>query len=173
PANATDLDRAAEQLQKLNPQAVILAAPTISSAAFVQAYQRLRTGTPFYALSWVNPTTLQEFLGPEAIRWVAVSALVPSPYNPTAAVARDFVGTLKKFRDEPPSYASMEGYLAARMLVEALRSSSDLGPSALRRTLESFRGDMGGMTLRLEGAGQRASRFVELGVFSSSGKLVN
>lgn len=173
PDNGGDIDRAAEQLAKLQPQAIILATPTINSAAFVQAYQRGRTGTAFYALSWVNPQTMQEVLGAEAVRWVAVSSLVPSPYNPTSPVARDFVATLKKYRDEPPSFASMEGYMAARMLVEGLRSASEAGPTALRRSLDDFRADLGGIVLRLSGDNKRASKYIDMAVFSTNGKLIN
>jgi hypothetical protein len=43
---------------------------------------------------------MAEFLGPRQVRWIAVSARVPSPYNPTAPIAREFVQTLARFRDE-------------------------------------------------------------------------
>ncbi|QDQ26161.1 ABC transporter substrate-binding protein [Chitinimonas arctica] len=172
-SSQANMAQAVEQLAASQPQAVILAAPTISSAAFVQAYQRKHPGTPFYALSWINPQTLQEFLGSEAVRWVAVSALVPSPYNPTSAVAREFLGALKKYRDEPASFASMEGYMAARLLVEGLQAAGSVSPLALRRALDDFRSDMGGVPLRLDGKTRRASRYVEMAVFSSGGKLVN
>ncbi|GLR11390.1 branched chain amino acid ABC transporter substrate-binding protein [Chitinimonas prasina] len=173
-SNSLEVDSAADTLASINPQAIILAAPTIASAAFVQAYQQRRPGTAFYALSWINPQTLQEFLGPEAARWVAISALVPSPYNPTSAVAREFVGTLKKYRDEPPSYASMEGYMAARMLVDALRKSGgDASPFKLHQSLASYRSDMGGVRLQLDSTRRRALSLVDLAVFTSGGRLVN
>lgn len=172
PTDSIEVEAAAVRLAASNPQGVILAAPTVSSAAFVRAYQALRPGTQFYALSWVNPQTLREFLGPEAVRGVAVSALVPSPYNPLSPIAREFVATLKKYRDEPPSYASLEGYMAARMLADNLRAAGGEGGAPLRRALDGYHADVGGAVLSLRG-GQRASRYVDMAVFSAAGLLVN
>lgn len=172
-SEASNVEQAAATLLRTQPQAVLLAAPTIASAAFVQAYQRQQPGTAFYAVAGINPQTLREFLGGEAARWVAVSALVPSPYNPTTPLAREFVATLKQYRDEPPSHSSLEGFAAAKLLVSALEQAGDISPAGLRSALEKLRTDLGGLPLRLDGDNRRASRYGDMAVISADGKLVN
>ncbi|MDK2125554.1 ABC transporter substrate-binding protein [Parachitinimonas caeni] len=171
--NSTEVGKEARLVAQSNPDAVILAAPTLTSAAFVRACQALRPGTQFFALSWINPQTLAEFVGSQNVRWVAISALVPSPYNPVTPVARDFVQTLAKYRDEAPNYASFEGYLSAKMLVEALKKARDGNSTALKLALDNTNLDLGGMQLRMAPGNRRASRYVEMGVFSNAGRLVN
>jgi ABC-type branched-subunit amino acid transport system substrate-binding protein len=166
---STDVERAAAEMAKAEPQIIILAAPTIASADFVRAYQALRSGTQFLAISSVNPQTLREFLG-DAVRWVGVSTVVPSPYNPQTPIAHEFVSTLKKYRDEPPSYASFEGYLSAKMLVENLRKSGEQD-GALAKSLDHFEADWGGMVVSLRKT-HRALRYVDLAVFTEGGKMV-
>lgn len=167
--NTVDVERAAAKMAEANPQLIILAAPTIASADFVRAYQALRTGTQFLAVSSVNPQTLREFLG-DGVRWVGVSTVVPSPYNPQSPIAREFVNTLKKYRDEPPNYASFEGYLSARMLAENLRMAGDQD-GGLSKSLDHFEADWGGLPVSLRKAA-RALRYVDLAVFADGGKLI-
>jgi ABC-type branched-subunit amino acid transport system substrate-binding protein len=167
--NSNDIERAAAKMASTSPQLIILAAPTIASAEFVRAFQALRSGVQFLAVSSVNVQTLREFLGEDA-RWVGVSTVVPSPYNPKTPIAREFVATLKKYRDEPPSYASFEGYLAAKMLAENLRKAGDQD-GGLAKSLDHFEADWGGVNVSLR-KGARALRYVDLAVFSDGGKMV-
>ncbi|MBV8660318.1 MAG: ABC transporter substrate-binding protein [Burkholderiales bacterium] len=167
--NAGDPDKAAEQVARVNPQAIILAAPTLESAQFVKAYQTLRSGVQFFAMSWVNPQTVREFLGPEGVRWVGVSTVVPSPYNATTPIAREFIAALSKFRDEPPTFASMEGYMSARLLAENLRSKD---AASLGKALGDYAADWGGVQVSLRN-GRRGLQSVDLSVFSSGGGLLN
>ncbi|WP_374351497.1 ABC transporter substrate-binding protein [Chitinimonas sp.] len=168
--SSTDIERAAAKMAESNPQVIILAAPTIASADFVRAFQALRSGTQFLAVSSINPQTLREFLG-DGVRWVGVSTVVPSPYNTNSPVVREYVNTLKKYRDEPPSYASFEGYLSARLLAENLRKSGDQD-GALARSLDRFDADWGGLALSARKS-SRALRFVDLAIFSDGGKMVH
>lgn len=173
-SNGSNLAAVLRQVESANPQAIILAAPTIASANFVREYQKTRSATQFFSLSWVNHQTLIEMLGPKNARWVAVTTLVPSPYNPTTEIAREFVRNLKQYRDEPPSYSSMEGYIAARVMVEAIKSSRSYSPAAIRQALEATRSlNLGGYALNFDNAARRGSRLVDLAVFSSRGTLLN
>ena len=43
---------------------------------------------------------------------------------------REFNKALRKFRDEPPSHLALEGYIAAKAMVEALRSGLNGRPQA-------------------------------------------
>lgn len=162
---------AAQNMARQAPQAVILAAPTLASALFAREMQAELPGTRFFALSSVNHQTLLELLGPKDAQGIAVTALTPSPFNPLTPIARDYVRHMKQFRDEPVSYASLEGYIAARVLVEGLRNARPGQPGPLFAGLHSL--DLGGYSLNLDPGNGPASRFVDLLVFSGQGRLLN
>ena len=174
PADSGDVEGAVASILRGKPQVVILAAPTLASASFVQSYLKRSPGTQFYALSSINHQTLHEFLGDSDSQWVAVTTLTPSPYTPTTAVAREFVRVLKQYRDEPPSYSAMEGYIAARMLVEVLKTSHDLTPAGIHHAIETMAPrELGGFTVDFHHGTQRGTHFVDVAVFSHTGTMVN
>ena len=67
---AINIGDAAEHMAAKQPQAVILAAPTLASAQFVRELRARLPGTQFFALSSVNHQTMLEFLGPQAAQGV-------------------------------------------------------------------------------------------------------
>lgn len=161
---------AASAMAEQQPQAVILAAPTIASAQFVRECQQLMPGTQFFALSSVNHQTLLEFLGPKQAQGIAVTALTPSPYNPVTPVARDYVKHLKQFRDEAVSYASLDGYISAKALVEGLKQGSKGGSyQAAFANLKPL--ELGGYQVNFSAG--NSSNFVDVLVFSQQGRLMN
>lgn len=168
---AINIGDAAEHMAAKQPQAVILAAPTLASAQFVRELRARLPGTQFFALSSVNHQTMLEFLGPQAAQGVAVTALTPSPYNPVTPVAREYVKHLKQFRDEAVSYASIDGYISARVLVEGLKSAHNGNYLAAFAGLPQI--DVGGHVVNLHPKTGATAGFVDVLVFSQQGRLVN
>lgn len=167
-----NIQLAANAIAAQQPQAVILAAPTIASAQFVREFQQLLPGTQFFALSSVNHQTLLEFLGPKQAQGIAVTALTPSPYNPVTPVARDYVRHLKQFRDEAVSYASIDGYISAKVLVEGLKNGSKSGNyQAAYAAMKPM--DVGGYHVNINPKSGQAGHFVDVLVFSQQGRLMN
>lgn len=165
----------AQQIFKTQPQAVVLAAPTIASANFIREYRKLSPGTQFFALSSINHQTLLEFLGsPKTAQGVAVTTLAPSPFNPVSPIAREHVRAMKTYRDEAPSYASLEGYIAAKYLVDALKNSKSSDPATVSHAIAATRKlDLGGYLVEFNGNSRRGSRYIDLAVFTGSGTLTN
>ncbi|MDQ5889331.1 MAG: Peripla 6 protein [Pseudomonadota bacterium] len=160
---------AAQTMAQQQPQAVILAAPTMASAQFVRECQQLLPGTQFFALSSVNHQTLLEFLGPKQAQGIAVTALTPSPYNPVTPIARDYVKHWQQFRDEAVSYASIDGYISARALVEGLKLGSKGGSyQAAFANMKPL--ELGGYQVNFNAG---SSNFVDVLVFSQQGRLMN
>ena len=128
-------------------------------------------GTQFFALSSVNHQTLLELLGPKDAQGIAVTALTPSPFNPLTPIAR----RLRPSHETVPRRAGvvcpLEGYIAARVLVEGLRNARPGQPGPLFAGLYSL--DLGGYSLNLDPGNGPASRFVDLLVFSGQGRLLN
>ncbi|MBB5017041.1 ABC-type branched-subunit amino acid transport system substrate-binding protein [Chitinivorax tropicus] len=169
------INQSVKEIWQAKPQAVILAAPTIATANFVREYRKVSPGTMFFALSSINHQTLQEFLGtPQAAQGIAVTTVIPSPSNPTTAIAREHIKAMKIYRDEAPSYATLEGFIAAKYLVEALRKAGSQDPQQVAKALTTTRHlDLGGYLLDFSSDAKRGSRYVDLAVFSRSGVLTN
>ncbi len=168
-----ELIRAARHIANQGAQAVLVATPTISAATFVAELKSLRPGTMVYAMSEVNHNTLIEYLGsPQAAQGIVISALTPSPYYTGTPIAREHARLMKQFRDEPPSHASLEGFIAAQILVRALKSGG-FTPEALSRNLAQLGNiDLGGYKANLSNE-TAASSYVDVVVVSGKGQLLN
>ena len=70
------------------------------------------------------------------------------------------------------SYTSLEGYIAARVFVEALRRGGDASRDALIRALEGLRSlDVGGFSVSFAPDNHNGSKFVEMTVLNKNGEV--
>ena len=128
----------------------------------------------FFALSVVGLKALHAELGAEAAG-IAISQVVPFPDNATAPVVREM-------KQLPPemlpaagvTYTTLEGYIAAKVMVEALRrAGAALSREKLVAALESMRDyDVGGYPVNYAGGNHLGSRFAEVTIVSKSGRLM-
>ncbi|WP_341678545.1 ABC transporter substrate-binding protein [Niveibacterium sp. SC-1] len=125
--DAARLDKEAEAVLKLQPQAVVILADTIPTALLARALRARDPGLFVCATSGVDQNSLREVMGPAVAAGIVLSRVVPDPVRSTAPAVREFVRAFATNYDETPTPANLEGYLAARVLVEGLRRA---GPSA-------------------------------------------
>lgn len=116
-----DAAQAAATVRAARPQAVFVLGDTGVVGNFVRQFPFKSLGVTVGALSLVNSTALLEIAGPAAARGVVITQVVPSPERESVPVVREHVRAMKKFRDEPPSQMTLEGFIAAKTMVEALR----------------------------------------------------
>jgi branched-chain amino acid transport system substrate-binding protein len=100
---------------------------------------------------------------------------VPNPYKATAPIAMDFKRRMASLGIDPvrANFASLEGYIVARIVGEGLRrAGKDPQRKDLVRGLEGLRrADLGGFMVDF-GPGQReGSRFVDLSLIGSDGRI--
>ncbi len=163
---------AAETIAQDKPQAVLVAADTLAVAQFFKRYRALDQGAFLCATSQVNVRTLSAALGTSAARGLVISQVVPDPAS-FSDLTRQHKKLMERMADEPASHATLEGFLAAKALVEVLRRNRDNPTAAgmqqaLRR---DGRVDLGGYDLDFSRS-PRASSFVELTVVSRDGRLL-
>lgn len=153
------------------PEAIVLGADYVASARFVEAIRQADYAGLFYTLSTVGGNALMERLGAHAAG-VSVTQVVPFPWSSSSPVGRSFQAFCVRHLLEP-SFASMEAYLAATLLVDALRRARDITPARLAETLDNLPPrDFGGFVGAFYGKARRAPAQVDLTVFSRSGKFV-
>ena len=174
PANDLKVDAAVSAIIAAQPQTLLLAANTPVAGAVIKALRAKNQSALIFATSTVDAEQLVAALGPLAAG-VSVAQGVPNPYKAVTPIARDFQARIKSLGIDAAraNFASLEGYIVARVVVEGLRRTNK-NPSRqdLVRGLESLqRLDLGGFLIEF-GAGQReGSRFVELSLIDSDGRI--
>jgi branched-chain amino acid transport system substrate-binding protein len=125
----------------------------------------------------VNPQVLVSLLPAGMARGIGVAQVVPNPGAMKFAIVREYQSMIKQYggKDMAPTHIGLEGYLAGKLLVEALqRTGRNPKKGALSHTLERFDNhDMGGFHVGFSPTNRGGSDFVELGVINGQGKLLN
>lgn len=170
---SADVSAAVPVLLASNPQAMVLAANPTASAAFVRAARKAGYNGTFYTVSTVGGQVLLDQLGTLAVG-ISVAQVVPFPWNGGTPISREFLA-FATARKITPDFASMEGYVAARWLTEALirAKTHEATPVALAAALERMPPtNLGGFPLAFSTETRSASSFVELTVVSSALKFL-
>lgn len=106
---------------------------------------------------------------------MVVTQVVPSPFKTSHPLAREFQAALQKEGASlQPDYSSMEGYLAARVVSEALKSASAAGRlqrDGLVAALEAMNGQqVVGFPIAFRAQAGKP-RFVEQSMLTGDGKV--
>jgi ABC-type branched-subunit amino acid transport system substrate-binding protein len=169
--NSEDISKAVEAIAKVNPQAVVMVTLYKPTAAMVKAMRKANQSPMFMTLSPVGPEQLTQELGNDA-RGIGISQVMPYPWNDTVAIVKEYQHLLGK--QTPYSYMSLEGFVIAKMAVEAIRKAGgkDLTREKLVSALESMNQDLGGYRLGFSPNNHGGSQFVQLTVIGPGGKLI-
>jgi len=173
-ANTTKVSDAAEQFIAAKPQAIIMVSSGAAAGAFIEAYRSSGGTAQLLAHSGTEIEQLSQRLGEEQMAGVVIAQVTPSPYKINGRLTKEFSDTAKAQKiDTPVSYAMMEGYIAARVIVEAVRRQgarpSREGMAAALNTMDNF--DMGGFSVAFKPTQRTGSRYVELSIVNSTGKI--
>lgn len=172
--NSLDVADAVKAISPKNPDAVIMVTLYKPTAAFVTAMRKAGQQPQFMTLSPVGADLLVKEMGPEA-RGIGISQVMPYPWNDTTPVVRDYQKAVTAHaKHSNYSYYGIEGYLNARLVVEALRRSGrDLSREKYIDTLNSLSNlDLGGFRVGFSSANHSGSRFVDLSIIGSGGKVL-
>ena len=172
--NDLKVDAAVNAIVAAQPQALLVAANTPVAAAVIKALRAVNHSALIFTPSTVDAEQLVASLGPLAAG-VSVAQGVPNPYKAVTPIAREFQARIKSLGIDAAraNFASLEGYIVARVVVEGLRRANK-NPSRqdLVRGLESLqRLDLGGFVIDFGASQREGSRFVELSLIGSDGRI--
>lgn len=173
--NTDKVEEAVAKIKASDAQAIIMISVNKSTAAFVKRYRESGGGAQLYNISVVDPTELVKLAGLKNAHGLGISQVVPYPYMANMPVVREYQELLKKYAPkEMVNYTSFEEFVGAKVLVEALRRA---GPNPTRakvvKALESMGSyDTGGITVNYSPSNRIGSRYVEVTVIGSTGKLL-
>ena len=171
--NSVDVAKAVETINAAAPDAVVQIGAYKGCAAYIKAARAAGYGGVFYNVSFVGTQALSDELG-KAGAGVVVSQVMPSPYNNTRAVTREFNEAVRKTNGAVQvNFSSMEGFVAAKVMAEGLRRAGGRGGrEGLISALESISNQsFGGFQVDFSRTDHVASSFVELSMLTGDGRV--
>lgn len=172
--DANDAAAAASKIAAAAPEAVLLGTAGKPTVEFARLVRQERKGLQMYALSVMGTASTLKAMGADAVG-MTISQIVPLPNNRSTPVVRDFQNDWKALKgDVDASHLALEGYVNARVFVEALRRSGrNLSRSALIDAIWTIRRlDLGGYAVNFSENEPNASRFVELTMVARDGRFI-
>ncbi|MDX2217859.1 MAG: ABC transporter substrate-binding protein [Burkholderiales bacterium] len=171
--NTVDVSKSVASLSKANLQAVVMISAYKSCAAFIRAMKQADANPQFWNVSFVGSKALSDELGPEG-RGVQISQVVPFPWGSNSAVVKEYQKIISPDGQDIYNFSSLEGFLAAKVLVEGIRRAGrDLTRESLVTAMEKMgKVDLGGFTVNYSPTNREGSRFVDLTIISKNGKFM-
>ena len=172
--NTVDVAAAVKAIAKVDPQAVVMISAYKSCAAFIKAMRAAGSNPQFVNVSFVGSKALAQETGAEG-RGVVISQVVPFPWNYAAPVVKEYQQAFEaSAKREDFSWTSLEGFIAAKTLVEGLRRAGpDLTREHFIKAMETLRDyDLGGYSVTFTPVSHNGSKFVELTVIGKDGHFL-
>lgn len=172
--NTVDVAAAVKAIGPVEPQGVVMISAYKSCAAFIKAMRNAGYNPQFMNVSFVGSKALAHEAGP-AGRGVGISQVVPFPWNLSARVVKDYQQLLEASTGKQNfSFTSLEGFIAAKVLVEGLRRAGpDLTREKFITAMEQLRDfDVGGFTVTFTPTDHSGSKFVELTVIGKDERFL-
>jgi branched-chain amino acid transport system substrate-binding protein len=143
--NTVNVDDAVARLRglKIPVEAVVMVATYRASARFIEKTRDLYPMMIYTNVSFVGSTALADelmLLGPRYANGVIVTQVVPAIDSHASAILKYKTALAKYFPGAPPDYVSLEGYVAASVLLEGVkRAGRHLDTEKLIEGLETLR----------------------------------
>ena len=174
--NTTEVEAAVKTIGAAKPQAVIMIANTAASAEFVKQSRAAGYFAQFVALSVTDAAQVVSRIGADKAEGLVLTQVVPDPNSRAVPLIREVQDNFAKFapKDVTANHTFVEGYLGAKVLVEALRRAGQ-NPTRkkLRDTLEAMKNyDAGGVFITFSANRHAGSRFVDITILNRAGKLL-
>lgn len=153
------------------PEAIILGNNYVATAKFVRAVREAGFKGYFYTLSTVGSQGLVLSLG-ALVAGISVTQVVPFPLSDVSPASRLHRAFCERHGLQP-SFHSMEAWLSATMLVDALKRAKAFTATGIADALEAMPArDFGGFVGQWRASKPNPKAFVSLTVYNRDGKLI-
>ena len=136
-----DIEDALDKIQASHAQAVIMIGTYSPCAKFIKEARARRYNPLFHNVSFVGPDKLVQELG-DTGEGVLITQVVPPPTERVLLPACEQYSRLlaQHYPEDKPNFVSFEGFINARLLIEALRRAGrDISREGFIRALESIK----------------------------------
>ena len=172
--NTDNVTEAVKTLSAALPQAVIMISINKSSGAFISQFRDLAPGVQLFNISVVNPKELVRIATIDKARGVAIAQVMPYPFGTGIAVVKEYQKLMAKYAPGSEfTYASLEEFIGAKVLVEGLRrAGANPTREKVIKALESMTNyDAGGFKVSFSPTNRIGSRFVDITIIGRDGTL--
>jgi ABC-type branched-subunit amino acid transport system substrate-binding protein len=170
--NTVDVKKAVADINKVNPQAVVMISAYKSCAAYIKETRAAGQNPTFWNVSFVGSKALAKELDKEG-RGVQISQVMPFPWDSSVPVVKEYQRAMAEAKAEP-GWGTLEGFVAAKVMVEGLRRAGrNLTRENFVRAMESIHDyDLGGFKVSYGPGNRSGSQFVDLTIISKDQKFV-
>ena len=171
--NTVKVEEAVKTINASEPDAIVMVSAYTSCAEFIRQMRKAGSGATFYNVSFVGSKALADALGNEG-SGVAISQVVPFPWGTAVPVVKEYQQLAKKSGFADYNFSAMEGFLTAKVMVEALwRAGKNPTREGLVDALEKMQDvDLGGFYVGYSPKNHAGSRFVDLTIIGRNGKFL-
>jgi len=158
------------QLASAKPGFVIMIADTVNAGVFLKEFRKLAPQTFVAGSSLTNLTTLRQLAGGKAVEWTVFSQVVPNPNIGSSSIQLEHLNMMRKYRDEPVSALTLEGFTAAKSWLRLLPA----GKRAAGQGEYAIPGggfDIGGYMVGDVADSNHLSSYVDMALFNKSSGL--
>jgi branched-chain amino acid transport system substrate-binding protein len=175
PAGTVRITAAVDAFLKNQPQAILLVTSGSAAAGFIEQYRAGGGAAQLFAHSGADIEQLAKRLSEEQMQGVAIAQVTPSPYKISSRLAKEFNDLIAKTPDlgATVSYSMMEGFIAAKVIVEAVRRQGARptreGIATALDGMDYY--DLGGYAVSFKPNQRNGSRLVELSIITRDGRI--
>jgi ABC-type branched-subunit amino acid transport system substrate-binding protein len=171
-----DVETGVKQVLKGEPEVIILTTLYKATSDFIKLARKSGSTAQMVSNSFPGSSPLSKELGKDGVG-VVVAQVVPSPFGSASVlVVTEYRAAIEKFLGKPEySFTSLESYIAAKVVVEAMRrAGQNLNRETLMRSLDGMSSyDAGGYFVSFSPRDHNGSKFVDLTIIGKSLKFYN
>jgi ABC-type branched-subunit amino acid transport system substrate-binding protein len=171
--NTLKVEEAVKAIHGSEPDAIVMVGAYAACAEFIRQMRKTGSGATFYNVSFVGSKALADALGNDG-SGVAISQVVPFPWGTAVPVVKEYQSLAKKSGFADYNFSAMEGFLTAKVMVEALwRAGKNPTREGLVDALEKMQDvDLGGFYVSYSPKNHAGSKFVDLTIIGRNGKFL-
>ena len=158
------------QLASAKPGFVIMIADTVNAGVFLKEFRKLAPQTFVAGSSLTNLTTLRQLAGGKAVEWTVFSQVVPNPSIGSSSIQLEHLNMMRKYRDEPVSALTLEGFTAAKSWQRLLAAGKRTSGQA-EYAIPDGGFDIGGYTVGDVADSNHLSSYVDMALFNKASGL--
>lgn len=174
PSAADNLTSQAAALRTSNAQAYVMILAPNSGTSLARDVRVGKDTTPIYGMSYVPVKGIIDKTGGANAAGIGLAQVTPNTFSASSALVRRFRAAMTKHVPALKEHNQLHliGYMSCRVVVEGLRQAGKSPTSEnLQASLRKVRIDLGGYMVDFAGTNV-ASKFVDIGVITSDGRLM-